>query len=426
MIGQAKAEHSETEGPDTRGQPKLAAIASTDASPNDSDGEAPIPSYLVKGRDLRVDLFRGVIMMSVISAHAFMLSAISFVFWERVGIVSSGEGFVLLSGIVIGMVYTRVLAKQGFGQVCTKIFARSAQLYRTYLAVSVAIVVARLVPGIDTADLTSFTNRMTGEVYQLFPPVGVPWWQTLSRIARMQAGPHQYQVIGLYVVLMIFAPFILWALHKGHTRMVLGVSWAIYAANVAETTRLSWGSFEYAFPTYVWQILFVHGLALGAHWNAVNEYLFSPRGRRVRWSAVGVALAFAIFSWNHPQPDLASWVQLHWVPPPVFGSLYGSYFSKTGLGIGRLMNVACLFVALLWAVTRWWDPLARTVGRFLIPMGQATLYVFIVHVFLILALNQLPWAKSPNFYVATAIHCSMILSVFLMVRYKVLFSIIPR
>ena len=81
---------------------------------------------------------------------------------------------------------------------------------------------------------------------------------------------------------------------------------------------------------------------------------------------------------------------------------------------------------MMWAVTHWWSPLARTVGRFLIPIGQATLYVFIVHVFMILLLNQFPWAEAPGFWLATAIHCTMIAAAYLMVRYKVLYSIIPR
>ena len=90
-------------------------------------------------RDLRLDFLRGLIMMVVITVHMEYFSLFSIFAWERIGYVSSAEGFVILSGIVLGIVYKKRLLHEGFKSSAIKLWKRSFQLYRVNLFVILSI-----------------------------------------------------------------------------------------------------------------------------------------------------------------------------------------------------------------------------------------------------------------------------------------------
>ncbi|NBO20900.1 MAG: hypothetical protein EBU97_02885, partial [Rhodobacteraceae bacterium] len=71
-----------------------------------------------------------------------------------------------------------------------------------------------------------------GQGYDLFPPEGTVWWQLLKQTLLLQIGPHQFQVMGLYVLVIAGAPAVLWGLHRGYWRGVLCVSLTVYLLNL--------------------------------------------------------------------------------------------------------------------------------------------------------------------------------------------------
>src|SRR6185312_3991707 len=72
---------------------------------------APQPSLGPSGRDLRFDSFRGLMLVSMTINH--LPSAARMFTDEPLGIFSSAEGFVFLSGLLAGWVYTRRLRRDG-------------------------------------------------------------------------------------------------------------------------------------------------------------------------------------------------------------------------------------------------------------------------------------------------------------------------
>jgi len=73
-----------------------------------------------------------------------------------------------------------------------------------------------------------------------------------------------------------------------------------------------------------------------------------------------------------------------------------------------------------------WKPINKLFGWFFIPIGQASLYVFILHVFACIAIANFTWFGGDNIWVNTLGHTLVFLFMWLMVRYKVLFNVIPR
>src|SRR5665213_2571168 len=79
-------------------------------------------------RDLRFDSVRGLMLVCMAINH--LPSALRFLTDESVGVFSAAEGFVLLSGIVAGWVYTRRLRRDGREALGSAAWKRMALIYR--------------------------------------------------------------------------------------------------------------------------------------------------------------------------------------------------------------------------------------------------------------------------------------------------------
>ena len=67
-------------------------------------------------------------------------------------------------------------------------------------------------------------------------------------------------------------PACLVILHRAGWRVLLGLSWALYLWYRVEPQALTLSGFETAFPLLAWQLLFVHGIAIGYHRNDVSRF----------------------------------------------------------------------------------------------------------------------------------------------------------
>lgn len=390
----------------------------------------PAPPYLQAGglRDLRIDFMRGVVLCVLLVVHFEVFSLLTFLAWERFGLIAGAEGFVILSGTVLGMVHRRTLAVHGWQASLTKLFNRAAQLYRVNVSVIASIALLALLPFLNLHEVMTFTDRGSGQVFPLYPPAADPLPMWIAKIASLKATPHQIQILGLYVFLLALCPVGLWLMKDGRTKLMLGLSWFLYFFNVVEPHRLTGAQFEYAFPLLTWQLLFFHGLAVGYHWEAVTRFFKTRAGKAVIAMSFVLFLVFLFLAQNTPNPALPAYSRLSVVPPDLFNTWYGLYFRKDTLGLGRLLNYAAALVVAFTVLTKFWKPIDKVLGWFFIPLGQATLYVFIVHVYLILIVTQ--WVKfgqgTDHLGVNTLLHVAVLATLWLMVRFQVLFRWIPR
>src|SRR5206468_3188760 len=104
-----------------------------------------------------------------------------------------------------------------------------------------------------------------------------------------------FEIIGLYVWLVAAAIPCLLLLHRAGWRPLLAASWALYLWYRIDPHALTTAGFESAFPLLAWQLLFVHGIAIGYHRHEVGAFVarmpaFTPR------AAMLVTAAFAIFA----------------------------------------------------------------------------------------------------------------------------------
>lgn len=58
---------------------------------------------LAGDRDLRIDFMRGIALVMMVVAHTEVMSIFNIFSWERFGLTTGAEGFVILSGFMLGM-----------------------------------------------------------------------------------------------------------------------------------------------------------------------------------------------------------------------------------------------------------------------------------------------------------------------------------
>ena len=113
-------------------------------------------------------------------------------------------------------------------------------------------------------------------------------------------------------------------------------------------------------------------------------------------------------------------------PATMYESLYNTAYQRVDLQWGRLADIAFFAVVSYAILTVFWKPIAAAIGWLWIPLGQASLYVFVWQVFFALAIASIPGVPWGDFWIGFVVHTALILLAWYMVRKKFLFSVIPR
>ena len=131
-------------------------------------------------RDRRLDFLRGFAVFAMICDHVAGISWFSPVTGANRFVTSAAEGFVLLAGLVIGMVYGPRIARSGWGAAADPILRRAAVLY------SVTVGLTLLFVGLfEFTDLSSGWIERTGSA----SPIRFNWCSALSPCTSSTTAP---------------------------------------------------------------------------------------------------------------------------------------------------------------------------------------------------------------------------------------------
>lgn len=379
----------------------------------------------VAGRDERVDVLRGLAILAVIINHVALRSLYQIVSVEAIGVVTGAEAFVLLSGVIIGLVYRGRIERDGWLPASRKILSRAAQIYLIALVANLAVYLLQWLPGIDVSVLSAWTDPQTGERFSLYGDSPAPA-TFIAKMLLLSYGAGQINVLGLYVALLALTPVLLWLLQHRLGMLLIGTSWLIYGLNAAHPLRALPFQSENAFPLLAWQVLFVHGLVAGYYRERLQELLSGRPARFALPVLFALLFGFCFYALNNPWNDIPGPTRLSLIPEGPYGWLYATFFQRTLLGLGRILNTFVVVAALYALLTYCWAPLRRLASAFFIPLGQATLYIFVVHLLFVLIVHNLPLLQRDLLVVNTIAHTIVVAAIWLMVRHRVLFWLIPR
>ncbi len=332
------------------------------------------------------------------------------------GFVEDAQGFVFLSGLVVGVVYSPLLLKSGMDRVRSKLLTRMRLVY-VYHAVVALLLLVIVSAGSAYVDLGVFSR------------LGATPLRGTVMTLLLVAGPAFVDVLPVYVVFLAATPLILSQLQKGRTVEIIAASVCLWI--VAQTQliaflllvsnqSLGWTpetglQLGLTFDRTAWQLVYVLGMVLGFHWTRGNialDWFTTAQGTFLAKLALGLFLCFYVIK-DHQGAAFDYF-------PMLRGAL-----NRWDFSILRLANFAADAYLFTWIVVAgpasakgWIRALANALrwvfnAEALCVLGRHSLQVFAYHtVLLYVAVSWIDWASMAPTTRAVLSTC-VILSVYL-------------
>ena len=318
-----------------------------------------------KGRDLRLDLFRGVANWAIYLDH-IPDNVVNWITTRNYGFSDAADLFVFISGYTASFVYARMMLERGFIVGATRLTKRVWQLYVAHIILFVIYI----------ASISYLALRFgDSELVNEFNVVGLidNATETLRQGLFLKFKPVNLDVLPLYIVLMGLFPPVLWL-------MLRQPNWTMVAAIVLWLVSRQTGWNLPAYPTgtwyfnpFAWQVLFIFGAwcALGGARQSA-AVIMHP-------ATLWFCIAYMILA-------LAMTMAGKF---PTFGEMFPQWLystfnpnDKTNLAPYRFLHFVVIVILVIRFVPKDWAGLEWKIFDPLVVCGQQSLAVFCVGVFL--------------------------------------------
>jgi hypothetical protein len=326
------------------------------------------PVVVTTGRDLRLDLFRGLALWLIFLDH-IPSNVVSWLTIRNYGFSDATEIFIFISGYTAAFVYGRAMEERGFIISGARILRRAWQIYIAHIFLF-AIYMAEI-----SYVATSFENPLYAEEMNILDFLKQPD-QTIVQALLLKFKPVNMDVLPLYIILLLLFPMALWLLRRAPT-IALGTSAALYVLAWQFNLNLpAYPEGVWYFNPFAWQLLFVFGA-----WCALGgaARLGPVLNSRV---TVAIAIGYLLFAfvitmtWYFPRLT-------HFVPIWLEELIYP--IDKTNLDVLRFAHFLALAALTVRFVPRTW-PMLNSWGFYpAILCGQHSLEIFCLGVFLAFA-----------------------------------------
>lgn len=360
-------------------------------------------AFQVKRLDI-IDGMRGYFLVFMLINHLIFVGE----YWlveinhRQFAFVEDAQGFVFLSGLLIGLVYTPKILKYGRAEGSRKVYARAFELYRYAIGMIIVVLAARMVlPGAHEA----WWNWLGDTDFS--DPV------RLAAIATFVFQPTFMDILPQYTVYMLFAPLLIWLCVKGKWAYVLVGSLLVWLAAQLGLQRavtvplneLVLGTDDQgvrvSFNMMGWQIVFFSALVIGTlHAQGRIDWsrIFSPSHTFLPKAALAVCLFFLplrIATAHGLMPDFMIGKFAAMENRADFGPVYLVNFAALAFGLSWLIIAGphhhrAMIRKLSEAVT--W---VFTLG-FLRLLGRHSLHVYVWHVAIVYAVYYVD-QRTPEF-----------------------------
>jgi hypothetical protein len=320
------------------------------------------------GRDLRLDLFRGLALWLIFLDH-IPSNIVSWITIRNYGFSDATEIFVFISGYTAAFVYGRAMRERGIVVASARILKRTWQIYVAHIFLF-AVYMAEI-----SYISTSFENPLYGEEMGIFDFLRQPDVAIVEAML-LKFKPANMDILPLYITLLATFPPYVWLLLRQPTLALAG-SAVVYVLSWHFGWNLpAYPSGQWAFNPFAWQLLFGFGAWCGL--GGATRIGGLIRSRAVLALAVAYLLfAFAIvMTWYFPRFD-------HYVPQWLADWMYP--IDKTNLDVLRFAHFLALAALTVRFVPYDWPGLKIYLFRPAILCGQHSLEIFCAGVFLAFA-----------------------------------------
>ncbi|PSO31621.1 OpgC domain-containing protein [Bradyrhizobium sp. MOS002] len=318
-----------------------------------------------KGRDLRLDLFRGIANWAIFLDH-IPDNVVNWITTRNYGFSDAADLFVFISGYTASFVYARMMLERGFLVGATRLTKRVWQLYVAHIILFVIYIAS-----ISYLALRFGDSEMINE----FNVAGLVdnATETLRQGLFLRFKPLNLDVLPLYIVLMGLFPPVLWfMLRKPDLTMALSIVLWLTARHFGLNLN-AYPAGQWYFNPYCWQVLFVFGAwcALGGARRSMT-LINAP-------VTLWFCLAYMLFALVMTMAGRF----------PVLGGMFPEWLfsafnpnDKTNLAPYRFIHFVVIVILVIRFVPKDWPGLEWKGFDPIIVCGQQSLAVFCVGVFL--------------------------------------------
>ena len=328
---------------------------------------AEVPA-VTTGRDLRLDLFRGLALWLIFLDHV-PNNIVAWFTIRNYGFSDATEIFIFISGYTAAFVYGRAMIERGFIVAGARILKRSWQIYVAHVFLF-AIYIAEIAYVSSSFENPLYVEEMNALDFLKTPDV------TIIQALLLKFKPANMDVLPLYIVLLVMFPFALWLLLR-NAALALAISVALYVlAWEFGWNFASWPNGHWYFNPLAWQLLFVFGA-----WCALGGAVrLAPALRSP--ATIWLAVAYLLFSfgvtltWYFPR---LGFLMPHWLGEWMYP------IDKTNLDVLRFTHFLALAALTVRFIPRDWPLLQSPWLKPAIICGQHSLEIFCLGVFLAFA-----------------------------------------
>lgn len=362
-------------------------------------------------RDMRLDVLRGFAVLVMVVDHLGGSSWLYLITGNNSFFTSGAEAFVLISGMVVGIVYGGIALKDGLRAAIIKSLQRAWTLYKLTIVMTLVFTFVSKYFNLPWAEGVVIDN--------------VPLF--VLNVIFLRQTIYLADIPLMYTLLMASAPIGLWLLYKKQTRLLVIGSFAI------------WAGFQYVnrqqimilpivgnttFHPAAWQLLFFWAMAFGYHRQELTRrFQGIPRWHYFMFAAL-------LFFWLLHLYSTESKVLAKLYPWIDIQTVVAELFNKSTVAPGRILATVIVFQFAYLALTFFWKPVQVGFGWFFMPLGQNSLYSYTMHVVIIggfyVILPYLPINVHEMGTLNTGLQLGVLFLLWWLIRRQIAFDIVPR
>ncbi|MGB1321053.1 MAG: OpgC domain-containing protein [Vibrio gallaecicus] len=313
-------------------------------------------------RNHSIDTIRGALLLIMTINHFIWITVgwagIQLITLQPFGQVGAAEGFILVSGLMVGLIYTGADAASNK----KKLLTRAKQLYIYHLIAILAVLTIAYC-------FISFSQPANTFYSELFPGLIGNTVPTLVASFTLLHKPPYFDILPMYVAFLLISPLIISQLKKKRIYWVITISVLLWLGSryfdlsTLLTLYFAEGTINTGYFSWLaWQLIFVVGICLGycSRHQPINWF----KHPAITFLVSIIALVLFVF-----QRNIFAQYGIHQ------GTLY-ELADKPLLGWLRIFNLFLLVYLFGYIIHRW--PQALTFKP-LALLGRHSLYVFSWH-----------------------------------------------
>lgn len=366
-------------------------------------------------RIVTFDLMRGFFLIAIIINHLALFPNL-LDWWGMRGylLVTTAEGFFLLSGIILGIVRGAKLIDTPLKEVSKIVLKRAWTLYLTHiiLVIGFTLIAWHVYAGNPNIKFGIMEDQS--------------WLQLIWQTITMQYIYGWADYLRFYAIFIAFSPLAFWLLRQGKWYFVLLISYTIWLLSPIDIHSTPWEAIALMQPI-PWQALFFTGLVIGFHWPDISSWCQKYKKPLTRYVAPPViVIALGLFSWNVFAVFVQEFINANWAHQLSYDawSLRMNEFHKEQLPLARFLLFMLWFWAAFLIVKYFEKPIIKYTGWLLIPFGTNSLYVYTLHAVIVFFVHL--YFQVGSILQNLVITVAAIALIYLAIRTRFLMNIIPR